>query len=88
MTGRVMFLCDGDINQTDSWNLLLTFKSLLNPTNPGIIEDREDGSGLFHWIWRDYHTFVVQHQCLNESGSLKLARLDVVFFSQYYLNHQ
>jgi len=40
MTGRVMFLCDGDINQMDWWILLLTFKSLLNLTNPGIIEDR------------------------------------------------
>lgn len=34
-----MFLCDGDINQIDSFDKharLLMFKSLLNPTNPGI----------------------------------------------------
>lgn len=83
MTGRVMFLCDGDINQMDSFDkhaCLLTFKSPLNPTNPGIIEEREDDRGLFHWIWTDYHTFGVQYQCLNKSGSLKLVQLDVVLF--------
>ncbi len=45
MTGRVMFLCDGDISQMNSFDkhtCLLTFKSLLNPANPGIIEERED----------------------------------------------
>lgn len=43
-----MFLCDGDINQIDSFDkhtCLLTFKSLLNPTNPGFIEEREDAVG-------------------------------------------
>lgn len=75
MTGWVMFLCDGDINQMASFDkhARLTFKSLLNPTNPGITEDREDDSGLPHWICKDYHRFVVQHQCLNESDLLKLA---------------